>query len=193
MNFQDLISIFYVLISIKVITEIIRNRRSLFDDYVSDYDRRLVTQAAFFFLIPFGVLLHELGHAAATWYFGGEVIEFEWRIFWGYVLPEGEFSQVQRWWISVSGNLVSVLYGLLPIPFIRYVRKEIYKEFLKSFVKIELIYSLICYPMFSVVEVGDWVRIYDFSITPYSQITLLTHIVLLVVLWRSGIFSERLA
>lgn len=192
MNFQDLISIFYLLISIRVVRELIRNRESLLDDYVSVQDRRLVTQAAFFFMIPFGVLLHELGHAAATWYFGGEVVEFQWRIFWGYVLPQGDFTALQRWWISLSGNLVSVIYGLLPVPFLPVIKKAVVKEFLKSFIKIELIYSLIFYPMFSFAEIGDWVRIYDFSVSPYAQITLILHIILLAVIWRSGLFSESL-
>lgn len=192
MHFSDLISVFYVIISLRVARDMYRNRDSLMDDYVSSFDRRLVTQAAFFFLIPIGVLLHELGHAAATWQFGGTVEEFEWRVFWGYVLPQGEFTPVQRWWISLSGNVVSVVFGLVPIPFLRIIRKPIVNELLRSFIKIELIYSLICYPLFSFIAVGDWVKIYNFDISPYAQITLVVHITLLIVLWRSGLFREKL-
>lgn len=192
MHFQDLISIFYVLISIRVVRDIIRNRNSLMDDYVSTSDRRIVTQAAFFFLIPLGVLLHELGHAIATWNFGGKVAEFEWRIFWGYILPEGNFTPVQRWWISFSGNLVSIMLGLIPIPFIKLIKKPIFRELTSSFVKLELVYSLICYPLFSFVAVGDWVRIYDFNISPYAQLTLALHLILLAILWRTGVFSDGL-
>lgn len=191
MNIFDIISIFYVLISIKVARDLIRNKESLLDDYVTNQDRALVTQAAFFFLIPIGVLLHELGHAIATWQVDGTVEEFQWRIFWGYILPRGDFTPIERWWISLSGNLVSILVGLIPIPFLRIIKKPILKELTKSFVKIQLIYSLIVYPMFSFVAFGDWVRIYNFSIKPYSQITLILHLLLLLSLWRGGIFKEK--
>src|SRR5688572_25246786 len=69
-------------------------------------------------LIPIGVLLHELGHALATWQVGGQVREFQWRVFWGYIVPEGSFSPTEDWWISLSGNLVSVALGLLAIPLV---------------------------------------------------------------------------
>lgn len=187
----DLISIFYVIISIKVAGDIYKNRQSLLDDIVTRQDRSLITQAAFFFLIPFGVLLHELGHAIPVWYFGGVVEEFQWRIFWGYVLPSGEFTQPERWWISFCGNLVSIVIGLVPIPFIRFIKKSIFKELAISFVKIQLLYCLIVYPMFSIISFGDWTRIYDFSIKPYAQITLALHIILLVFLFKSGVFKEK--
>lgn len=187
----DLISIFYVIISVKVAKDLYKNRDSLLDNNVTKGDRALITQAAFFFLIPFGVLLHELGHAIPVWHFGGVVEEFQWRIFWGYVLPSGEFTPVERWWISFCGNLVSIFIGLIPIPFISFVCKPIFKELIISFVKIELLYALIVYPMFSIISFGDWVRIYDFSIKPYAQITLALHIILLVLLFRSGVFREK--
>lgn len=187
----DLISIFYVLISVKVGKDLYTNRESLLNDTVTRKDRALLTQAAFFFLIPFGVLLHELGHAMAVWYAGGEVKEFQWRIFWGYVLPGGEFTKTDIWWIALCGNLVSIFLGLLPIPFLRSVNKPYLRELLSSFVKIELLYSLIVYPLFSIISFGDWAKIYDFSVKPYAQITIVIHVLLLYYLFRSGIFKEK--
>lgn len=195
MNFPfisfDLISIFYVLISIKVGRDIYSSRESLTDDTVTRKDRALLTQAAFFFLIPFGVLLHELGHAVAVWHAGGEVKEFQWRIFWGYVLPGGDFTKTEVWWFALCGNLVSVFLGLIPIPFLGYIKKSYIKELLLSFIKIELIYSLIVYPLFSIISFGDWAKIYDFSVKPYAQITIVLHALLLFYLFRSGIFKEK--
>lgn len=187
----DIISIFFVLISLKVGIDLFKNKESLLDDIVTRQDRALVTQAAFFFLIPFGVLLHELGHAAATWQVGGVVEEFQWRIYWGYIIPGGDFSPLERWWISLCGNLVSILIGLVPIPFVRFIKKPIFKELAVSFVKIELIYSLIVYPLFSIISFGDWAKIYNFSIKPYAQITIVLHAILLFSLFRAGIFKER--
>lgn len=188
----DLISIFYCIIAIGVIRRLFKNWEPFCDDVITPADTRLVTEVAFFILIPFGVLLHELGHAVATWQFGGTVIDFEWRIFWGYIIPEGDFTAVQRWWISFSGNLVSIVIGIIPLFFINRVRKAIVKELLLSFARIELIYSLIVYPLFSFVwSGGDWVRIYNFSVKPYAQITLAVHIVLLVILWKRGVFRGK--
>lgn len=186
----DLISIFYCVIAIGVIRRLIKNWKQFWDDHVTPFDKRLVTEISFFILIPIGVLLHELGHALATWQVGGTVIEFEWRIFWGYIIPQGDFTTVQRWWISFSGNLVSILIGIIPLFFISRVRKIIVKELLLNFARIELVYSLIVYPLFSFVGFrGDWVRIYDFSVKPYAQITLALHILLLLILWKKGVFK----
>jgi len=186
----DLISIFYCVIAIGVIRRLIKNWKPFWDDVITPFDTRLVTEVSFFILIPIGVLLHELGHAVATWQFGGTVVDFEWRIFWGYIIPEGDFTTVQRWWISFSGNLVSILIGIIPLFLIGRVRKPIIKELLLYFARLELIFSLIVYPIFSFVGFGgDWVRIYNFSVKPYAQITLALHILLLLILWNKGVFK----
>lgn len=186
----DIISVFYCIVAVGVIRRLIKNRESFWDDDITPQDRRLVTEVSFFILIPVGVLLHELGHALATWQVGGTVVDFEWRIFWGYIIPEGIFTQTQRWWIALSGNLVSVLIGIIPLLIVNHVRKEIIREILLYFAKIELIYSLIFYPAFSFVGfMGDWVRIYDFSVKPYAQVTLAVHIIILFIFWRKGVFK----
>jgi len=186
----DLISIFYCIIAIGVIRRLIKNWKAFWDDIVTPLDKRLVTEVAFFILIPIGVLLHELGHAVATWQFGGTVVDFEWRIFWGYIISQGDFTTVQRWWISFSGNLVSILIGIIPLFFISRVRKPIIKELLLYFARLELVFSLIVYPLFSFVGFGgDWVRIYNFSVNPYAQITLALHILILLILWKKGVFK----
>ena len=185
----DIISVFYCILAVGVVRRLIKHRQSFWDDYITPQDRRLVTEISFFILIPIGVLLHELGHAIATWQSGGTVADFEWRIFWGYIVPDGDFTPVQKWWIALSGNLVSVLIGIIPLFVVNTVRKPVIREILLYFAKIELIYSLIFYPAFSFVGfMGDWVRIYNFSVKPYAQITLVIHIMLLFLLWRRGVF-----
>lgn len=195
MNFSffslDLISIFYVLISIKVGKDLYVNRESLLDKVITRKDRALITQAAFFFLIPFGVLLHELGHAVAVWHAGGVVEEFQWRIFWGYVLPSGEFTATEIWWFALCGNLVSIALGLIPLPFLKFIKRPFFKELALSFVKIELLYSLVVYPLFSIISFGDWAKIYNFSLNPYAQITIAIHFLLLFALFKSGVFREN--
>ena len=184
----DFLSILYTFVSLDTLWRLWKSWPSFWDDRVSRYDYFLAQRAAVFLLVPLGVLLHEVGHSLATWQVGGEVAEFQWRIFWGYIIPRGSFTEPESWWISLSGNLVSILLGLLAIPAVRLVRKQILKELLYGFALIELTYSLVFYPLFSWLALqGDWLRIYDFSIRPYAQIMLVIHGLLLAGLWW---FSE---
>ncbi len=180
----DWISIAYSILSFDTLWRLSKNWKSFWDDEVTALDRFLIQRTALFLLIPIGVLLHELGHAIATWQIGGTVAEFQWRVFWGYVVPSGYFSSVGYWWIALSGNVVSVAIGLLALPPIFIAKKQVIKELLYSFAIIELGYSLLFYPLFSFTGFeGDWVKIYDFSVTPYAQITLVVHLSLIVTLW----------
>jgi tetratricopeptide (TPR) repeat protein len=181
----DLISVFAVLIAAQTLWRLSQNWTSFWDDRVTWQDREIAQRLGVFILIPIGVLLHEVGHSLATWQVGGTVLAFQWRFYWGYILPSGNFSAAESWWISFSGNLVSIVLGLLPIAFIPYARKRIVGEVLYFFVCAELVYALIGYPILSFgLQGGDWVRIYDFSVQPYASLTLVCHIVLLWGLWQ---------
>jgi len=183
--FNDGISFLYALRSLYIVGRLFKNWRAFWDAEFSAADRALANDLAFFVLIPIGVFLHEAGHALATWQVGGEVVEFQWRVFWGFIIPSGAFTPVQEWWIAFSGPLVSILIGLLPIPFLLWVRRGVWSELLYAFIKHELFYALVWYPILSFIGFGgDWVRIYDFSIAPYAHLTLVVHLVLLYGLWR---------
>ena len=93
MGIFDLLSLFYAFLGIRAISTAIKNWRAFTDDQLTAVDRRLASELAFFVLIPIGVLFHELGHAAATYQFGGRVDwlngGFHYALFYGYVvLPE---------------------------------------------------------------------------------------------------------
>jgi RimJ/RimL family protein N-acetyltransferase len=183
----DFISIFYSIISIDTIFRLANNWSSVWDDSITAKDKFLIQRSTAFILIPIGVFFHELGHAVATWLFGGQVREFQWRIFWGYVVPAGDFTKEQFWWIAFSGNLISILLGIVAILGIFVVKKPILKELFYTFGVVELVYSLVFYPIFSFTSFrGDWVRIYDFSIQPYAQVTLVLHLTLLFALWQGS-------
>lgn len=183
----DLISILYSIISLDTIIRLVPNWNSVWDDSVTAKDKLLIQRTAAFILIPLGVFFHELGHAVTTWLFGGEVREFQWRLFWGYVVPVGNFTTDQIWWIAFSGNLISILLGIIAILILPFVKKPSFKELFYTFAIAELIYSLIFYPLVSFTGFrGDWLTIYDFSIQPYAQITLVLHIALLLTLWQGS-------
>lgn len=183
--FNDAISLLYALRSLYVLQRLFKNWRAFWDAEVSAADRALANDLAFFVFIPLGVFLHEAGHALATWQVGGQVAEFQWRVFWGFIVPSGTFTPVQDWWIAFSGPLVSILIGLVPISFLLWVRRGVWSELLYAYIKHELFYALVWYPVLSFIGFGgDWVKIYDFSISPYAQITLGVHLALLFSLWR---------
>lgn len=183
-HYFDLTSFVAGILCIQTLFQLFHNWSKFWDSEVTIKDRELTQRLALFVLIPIGVLFHEIGHSLATWQVGGTVSEFQWRFYWGYIIPSGDFSDVEYWWIALSGNLVSIVLGLLPIPFLLYIRKRIVGEVLYNFACVELIYALIGYPLLSsVIRTGDWVKIYNFLIKPYAQITLVAHITLLWGLW----------
>ncbi len=184
---SDLMAALSSIISIDTIVRSLQNWRSIWDNFVSPQDRLLIQRIGIFIFIPIGVFFHELGHALATWQVGGQVLEFQWRVFWGYVIASGDFTAVESWWIALSGNIVSIVLGLLGLLIIPFFKKRAFKELFYNFAIAQLVYSLVFYPIFSFTGFqGDWVRIYDFSVQPYAQITLAIHLVLVFSLWQSS-------
>jgi hypothetical protein len=184
-NSFDLISVFAILIATQTLWQLSQNWTSFWDDQVTAKDREIAQRLALFTFIPVGVLLHEIGHSLATWQVGGTVTTFQWRFYWGFIIPSGNFTSSEYWWIAFSGNLVSIIIGLLPIAFIPHVRKRIVGEVLYFFACAELVYALVGYPILSFgLQGGDWVKIYDFSVQPYASLTLVCHIALLLGLWQ---------
>lgn len=130
------------------------------------------------------MLAHELGHALATWQVGGQVVAFQWRVFWGYVVPAGDFTPLEYWWIALSGNLVSVALGLLPLGFLGRIRRPFLYTLWRTFAPLQLFYALVYYPAVTLAGFdGDWATIYDFSLAPYPQLVLVAHLALLGGLW----------
>lgn len=189
----DVISIVYLVIAAMVVWRLVQNWSSFWDDFVTGEDLSLAASVAFFVLLPIEVFAHEAGHAIATWLLGGTVVEFSWRVYWGFIVPAGDFTAVGDWWISVAGTLASILVAALALAVMPLARKRIVREVLYRLANITLIFSLVIYPLWSLVGMGqldgDWVRIYDFSVAPYAQVTLVLHGGILLGLWlldRSG-------
>ncbi len=184
----DLLSVFYVFIGIRAIATLIRQRRAFTDDELTAFDRRLASELAFFVFVPIGVFLHELGHAAATYQVGGTIDwlngGFHYALFWGYVIPRGDFSLVQEWWIALSGNLVSIVYGLLPLALLPLTRKAWIKYTILSFVRIQLGWSLIGYPLITLTGIdSDWRTIYSTRTLYLSAAVFVVHVSLVAGLW----------
>ncbi len=160
--------------------------------------RQLAWLAAFVVVVPIGVLLHEFGHAVATWVCGGEVLELKWRGLWGSVVRTGELSPLESWWIALSGNLVSVALGLTLLAAAAFGKglRPVVAYLLFAAGMLELLNTAAVAPLVTLVGGGvygdsDWRQIYDFAATPLpSALIALAHAGLLVLLWMK---RERLA
>lgn len=165
MGFFDFLSLFYAFLGVRALWTLAKNWRAFTDDQLTPFDRQLASQLAFFVLIPIGVFFHELGHAAATYQVGGTVDwlhgGFHYALFYGYIIPEGRFTALQGWWISLAGNLVSVVFGLVPLLFLGLTKKAWYKSTILTFARFQLGWALIGYPLITFAGFeGDWTTIY---------------------------------
>lgn len=190
----NIFALIYIFRSVQLSIRIVKEWRQLIAPPFNRYKKHLAEQASFFIAVPIGVFFHEFSHAVATWLSGGKIVEFGYRVFWGYVVPQGSFSPLQDWFISLAGTLGSLIFGLAiwlilkahPAKTIRYFG-------LRAF-RYQLFFSLIYYPVFTLLGfLGDWRTIYGFDATPLaSAATVPFHLGLLLLFWwqdRRGWFE----
>lgn len=162
-----IISLIYVVIGVRIVAQLIQNWRTVWDRQFTISDRQVVDQAAFFVLIPISVALHELGHATAVWGFGGEVLDFGFYGFAGYVSysPFG-FSLVEQTIVAAAGAVVNLLLSLLAVGIVLLWRppmRAAINELLVQFALINGINAFIVYPLLDLASglSGDWRQMYD--------------------------------
>lgn len=162
-----LISLIYVVIGIRSVSRMVSNWTRTWDRRFTVQDRQLVDEAAFFVLVPISVALHELGHAGAIWGYDGEVIDWGFYGFAGYVsfIPFG-FTDVELFVVAAAGTIVNFLLsiGALAIVFFnpRPFRAAI-NELLVQFAIISGANAFIVYPMLDLASGmnGDWRQMYS--------------------------------
>ncbi len=158
------------------------------------WQKQMLDRAAFLLGIPLGVLVHEVGHAVTVLLFGGKVVDAGYAFYWGYVGWQGSVTPGQRWLIAMAGTIGSLVYGFGVWLLLRRAQWTTYRFFGLRVLRVHLFYSLIYYPVFTIVtRIGDWDVIYDFDVTPQlSAITLILHVAVLgLFFWadRRGIFE----
>ena len=182
----DILAILYIFRSVQLGLQIWRQWGIIRSEPFNLHKKQLADQAAYFIAVPIGVLFHEVSHALATWAVGGQVIEFHYRAFWGYVVPQGNFTPAQNWFIAIAGTLGSLIFGLVIWLVFRRAPSQTLRYFgLRAF-RFQVYFSLIYYPLFTLLGfAGDWRTIYDFSATPQlSGVTAVLHIGTLLLFWR---------
>lgn len=187
---MDMASLLYGVGAVFTIFALVRRGRPFWRGALADRDEQLAFACAFFLVIPVGVLLHELGHALATWSVGGQVAQLSWRVYWGFVIPVGNFGDTAAWWISLAGNLAGLLFGiaLLALATAAGRRRPAAGRVMLIAGQLEIVFTLIVYPLMTLdlTFASDWRTIYDFSATPLaSAIAAVAHAGLLGGLWLS--------
>lgn len=182
----NILSFLYIFRSAQLLVIFWREWTDLIREPLTHHKKHLAEQAAYFLAVPVSVFFHELAHALAIWFFGGEVISFNYRIFWGYVEHAPMDSPSEQWVISLAGTVGSLLFGLGVWLALRHNRASFLRYFgLRAF-RFQIYFSLLYYPLFSfILPIGDWRVIYDFSATPIlSSVTLVIHVIFLVLYWQ---------
>ncbi len=183
----NVLALLYVGRAILLVVQIVRNRDEWRQEPLTRAKQQQAEQAAFFVGVPPAVLVHELAHAVAIWLFGGQVVEFGYRVFWGYVVPQGSFTAGQNWFIAIAGTLGSLAFGAALWLLLRRNRSRTVQYFgLRAF-RFQIYFSLLYYPLFSLfLPIGDWRTIYNFAATPLlSGATAVAHAALLGWFWRA--------
>lgn len=196
-----ILSIILSLVSIRVLVITVRDRKQLFDRDFTPQDRQRLSEAAFFLLMPISVLLHEAGHAVTVLLFGGQVTGFGFYLFYGYVQYQGFYTPSQLFWIAFSGNLVSIVLGLVAVAVPLWRRLNPPAAYLLLiFGAIDLANSLVFYPVldFVIHLEGDWSQIYSGRTPILSGGLAVIHIALIVagfIVWKSAwgqrIYAQR--
>lgn len=190
----NVLALLYVLRAVQLAISVARDWDGLRREPLTTGKQRLAEQAAFFLGVPPAVFVHEFAHALAVWAFGGQVLEFGYRVFWGYVVPQGTFTPTQNWIIAVAGTLGSLAFGAAIWQLLRRNSSRTLQYFgLRTF-RFQIYFSLLYYPIFTLfLPVGDWRTIYNFDATPVlSGLTAATHALLLLLFWmadRRGSFE----
>lgn len=165
-----------------------RRWRAFWDRDFTAEDRRLATQCAIFAVPPVVVLLHELGHIAGARLVGGRVLDFRYGLIEGSVTVARGLSAAELWWVAVSGNLVGTGLGLglaLAGAYGTGLPRALRRVFLFGGL-LQVVFQLVMYPLLSLsASFGDWIRIYEFELTPVlSAATAVVHALVLVATWR---------
>ena len=166
---------------------LVRRWRSFWSGPLTAADRALSLPVAFFLVIPISVLLHETGHALATWSVGGTVEQFSWRVYWGFIVPAGDIGPLAGWWIALAGNLVGIAVGLVLLLVGargRSLPAAVRAVALQAGL-IDVVFAAVGYPLLSAGgRDGDWAIIYDFHATPVAAGAFAAiHLALLIGLW----------
>ncbi len=186
----NLFSLLYLVRGAQILVKIRREWKSLHQEPLTQAKKNLADQAAFFIAVPPGVIVHEFFHALAAWIVGGKIVDFGYGFFWGYVVPAGDFTVRQNWFIAAAGTIGSLVYGAAVWLLFRRSKAGSFRYFgLRAF-RFQIYFALLYYPILTIFIAGagisDWLVIYNFRLTPIlGAATAVAHAALLYLFWRA--------
>ena len=162
-----LLSLRYAWTGFRLVQELWQNWTDYVADPLTAHKKQLTEQVAYYVMVPLSIALHELFHALATWLFGGRIVDAGYAFFWGYVLPQGDFSAAQIWFIALAGTIANLLFGLAVWWWSRPQPAATLRFLGLRTLRFQIYFSLIFYPIFTALfQFGDWRTIYNFGLTP---------------------------
>ncbi len=196
-----ILSLFYVVIGVRFVFQLVRAWRPTFDKQFTVTDRYMVDQAAFFLLVPISVALHELGHAVAVWSLGGEVTGFGFFFFAGYVSYSAPFTDAEQILVAAAGAAVNLVLCLGAIGFVLLKRPPLrapLNELLIQFAFLSGVNAFIFYPLLDFASGldGDWNQMYRGDVPALSAAILVIHLGILGLgwwLWKDSRMAARFA
>ncbi len=197
-----LFSLFYAVVGVRVVRQLVARRRETFDRVFTAADRALVDQAAFFVLIPISVALHELGHAVTIRALGGTIEGWGYYGFAGFVgFAPTQFTEAERILIALAGTLVNLALGAAALALVfgrRPPMRAAFNELLLQFTVLQTLNALVLYPLLDVASGlnGDWSQVYFGGVPALSAVILACHVGILgggFWAWRNARVQGRIA
>lgn len=177
----------------------IRHAERIFAEPATSDSRSRILRLVLFGLLPLSIIFHELGHAVAVWSFGGEVLDFGFYFYYGYVSFNAfGLSDLDLGLIAFAGPLVSVVIGLIALAVAWFWPRRTPVNYLLFLLGgLELANALVFYPVIDAVggvgDGGDWSQIYSSSTPIFSGAVGVVHAAILigaVVAWKSESFQR---
>lgn len=170
-DWQDLTKnsqyIFFVLLLFVTVKELSKNGKAIFDDDLTSADRRILKSVTVCMVIPLAVLLHEFGHMIAIHWAGGEVVEFQYGIYWGFV-SHRPFPPLESLVTAAAGSAMDLLVAIIAMT-VAVISRSPAIVALGVYTAFAQVYSsFLAYPLASGTGImksntgdnGDWLNIY---------------------------------
>jgi len=182
---MDFLNLLYLPLMVLTGVDARKNWSSIWDAQLTWRDCQALQKIVLFLLIPVVVLGHELGHVAAIKLFGGQVAEFHYALFWGYVVPRGTFTAPQLVWAFLAGSLVQVMIGIAAIASAIFVRSPPVVALLIYLGLWSIGGTVVVYALLSLTGLyGDWVAIYTAPVPGLVIGIAIVHVALIAfVVW----------
>ncbi len=198
MKYQDWQILIWIPLAIVTAISVKKNWREIWDADLSSKDRSELQRINYFFTLPLSVLVHECGHALATIWVNGKVVEFHFMFWSGYVIATGLHTPEQNLIVELAGTGFQLIM-VFAFLFIAIASKS---PPIVALMVYSALYALgaavVAYPLLSLFGMyGDWLHIYSSPLTNWLVIVAAIHASLVAMffyllnaskprLWYSG-------